>query len=152
MKMTKVLTALAMILVGAGSAMGNSLTNGLYAISFRISDMGFSQVVTITNCTQNADVSYYKFDVVIDQKGSLKRFDDDNQRVKGIVYDGKFKFVIPYANVASHYTFYFDGLNTSSNGVFRGQGDVPYMGPNCSNNTFRFYMKEWIPIPQLDWK
>ena len=120
----------------------DGLDNGRFEVLFRISDMGFSQIVTITNCTTNSAVDYYKFDVAISEQGSLMRFAGDRQMVKGIVYDGKFKFIIPYANVASLEGFYFEGTNQATNGVFIGNGDVPFQGPNGGENKFHFQIKK----------
>jgi len=139
--MKNLIVTLAIILLPS-LGFADGLDDGKYEISFRISDMGFTQVVTITHCTKNSTVSYYKFDVVIEEKGALKRFKDDKQIVKGIVYDGKFKFIIPYANVASLDGYYFEGNNKLKNGVFTGNGDVPFQGPNGGKNKFHFQIKK----------
>ena len=127
------------------SCLASGIENGKYEISFRISDMGFSQVIEIRNSTQNDEVSHYKFDVIINEKGSLSRFKDDNQIVKGIVYNGKFKMIIPYANVTGVDAYYFEGKNESKNGFFSGIGDVPYQGPNVGKNKFNFFLKKINP-------
>ncbi len=121
------------------------IENGDYELSFRISDMGFQQIITVTNCTYNPDISYYKFDVLIAENGALKRFADDAQTVNGLVYDGKFKFIIPYANVVTVDAYCFEGANEETNEQFCGKGDVPFQGPNSGNNKFTFWMKKKDP-------
>lgn len=129
-----------LLITAASLVHGQELDDGIYHIRFRISDMGFSQVVTITNCTRSSNFTHFKFDVVVSENGSLKRRVDDWQSVKNIVYDGHFKFAIPVANVSTHMVFYFEGVNHSTNGVFMGEGDVPFMGPNVGKNKFTFSM------------
>lgn len=143
--MKKTIVLLSLFFIYAVPCFAEGVENGKYELSFRISDMGFSQIIEIKNSTQNTDISYYKFDVVIKEKGSLKRFDDDNQIIKGIAYDGKFKFIIPYANVVSIDAFYFEGKNKLEDGIFTGTGDVPYQGPNVGNNKFNFVLTKINP-------
>ena len=104
--------------------------------------MGFEQEITIANCWWTPNLTCMYYDVVINKKGSLKRFDGDNQIVRGILYEGKFKFIIPFANVVDIHPYIFQGVNTETNGVFEGNGDVPYQGPNVGNNKFHFWMKK----------
>jgi hypothetical protein len=126
-------------------ARAGGITNGQYEITFRISDMIFQQEVSITNCwwTHNLTTMYY--DVAVEKNGSLKRFDGDRQTVRGILYTGKFKFIIPYANVVNVDAFVFEGSNADKDGVLEGTGDVPFQGPNAGNNRFKFWMKRKIP-------
>ena len=85
------------------------IENGRYEISFTISDMGFTQIIEIRNSTQKPNSPYYKFDVIIKEEGSLKTSDDDNQIIKGIVFNGHFKFIIPCAYIVNVEAYYFDG-------------------------------------------
>ena len=126
-------------------AHGAGITNGQYEISFRISDMGFQQEVTITNCWWTPNLTTMYFDVVIEKNGSLKRFDGDRQTVRGILYMDRFKFIIPFANVVNVDAFVFEGSNADQDGVFEGTGDVPFQGPNGGNNKFKFWMKRKTP-------
>lgn len=121
------------------------ITNGVYEITFPISDMIFQQEITITNCWWTPNLSCMYYDVVITKKGSLKRFEGDNQTVRGILYEGYFKFIVPYANVVDVNAYVFKGKNEEVNGVFEGEGDVPYTGPNSGNNRYKFWMKTKDP-------
>jgi hypothetical protein len=140
-------TLIAILLVALPlTTRATGITNGTYEIGFRISDMGFQQEVTITNCWWTHNLTAMYFDVVIKKNGSLKRFDGDCQSVRGVVYNGEFKFIIPFANVVDVNAFYFTGKNQDKNGAFQGTGDVPYQGPNGGNNKFTFQMKRIGPL------
>lgn len=139
-----ILTLISLMAIGTSHA---GITNGDYEITFRISDMGFQQDITITNCWWTPNLSCMYYDVIISKKGSLKRFDGDRQIVRGILYEGYFKFIVPYANVVNVDAFYFKGKNVETNGVFEGEGDVPYEGMNAGDNRFRFWMKRKNPEP-----
>ncbi len=122
-------------------ANGAGITNGQYEITFRISDMGFQQEVTITNCWWTDNLTTMYCDVVIEKNGSLKRFDGDRQTVRGILYIGKFKFIILFANVVNVDAFVFEGSDEDRDGILEGTGDVPFQGPNGGNNKFEFSMR-----------
>ena len=146
--MKRIILALALLIPITACYAG--ITNGNYEISFRISDMGFQQEITVTNCWWTPNLSCMYYDVVITNKGALKRFDSDNQKVRGILYEGYFKFIIPYANVVNVDAFVFKGNNTETkDGIFEGEGDVPYEGVNSGNNRFKFWMKKIGPEQPL---
>ncbi len=61
--------------------------------------MAFQQEVTIANCQWSSHMSCMCYDVVIEKNGSLKWSDGDRQVVRGILRNGKFKFIIPLAAI-----------------------------------------------------
>ena len=97
----------------------SGITNGEYELTFWMSnDNGLQQNITITNLSWTHNLTAMYFDVIVDKNGSLKKFDGDNQIVRGLVYEGKFKFIIPYANVVDVTPYIFEGYNTDTNGLF----------------------------------
>jgi hypothetical protein len=117
-----------------------ALGPGTYVISFRISDMGFQQAVELKNFRESPNGAFVGFDVHLDQQGSLKRFPPDSQLVQGVVYDGKFRFILPFANVTSVYGFNFVGTDEEVDGAYRGSGHV-FLNDSEEKDTFDFRMR-----------
>lgn len=124
----------------------SGITNGDYEVTFIPESKGMDRVigqqdVTITNLWWTHNMTALYFDVVIERNGSLKRFDGDRQVVRGLVYEGKFKFVIPYANVIDVTPHIFEGINTTTNDTFEGNGSVEWPTDRGGPTPFHFWMK-----------
>lgn len=117
-----------------------ALDPGTYMISFRISDMGFQQEVELKNFRESPNGAFVGFDVHLTEKGSLKRFPSDSQIVQGVVYDGRIRFILPFANVTEVYGFHFVGEDEGSDGAYRGSGHV-YLNEPEEKDTFDFRME-----------
>jgi hypothetical protein len=119
------------------------ITNGTYYVAFFISDMGNGYDITILNYSNYPDAKFASFDILAcphrpnrsDPYGTER-----TQRVTGVVLDDRFHFIIPAGWIGGYWAYYFEGNNESSNGVFQGNGDVPYTGPNWGNNKFHFIL------------
>jgi len=122
------------------ACLADGLENGKYEIRFDISDMVFTQVVTITKLTGTT------FDIVIDEEGSLnlrpKRH--GRQNVNGVIYSGNFKFVVPSANVVHVYAYYFEGKNVSKDGKLTGNG-ISLRGLGTPVEKFSFVIRR-LPL------
>ena len=128
-------------------AWGSGITNGDYELTFVPETKGKDKVIgqqsiTITNIWWTHNLSAMYFDVVIETNGSLKRFEGDRQIVRGLVYEGRFKFVIPYANVVDVTPYIFEGSNNSTNADLDGTGTVEWPLRAGGPTPLRFWMKK----------
>jgi hypothetical protein len=141
--MRSMLMALALVLPQLASAEG--ITNGQYEIVFPVSnDNILSQIVTVTNYTvvtpgSDLSLSVMRFDIQITKKGSFNRSDSYRQLVPGIVWGGKFNFVIASEYVTHVSAYWFEAPNADKNGVFEGTADVP--DPDGGRMKKKYWMK-----------
>ena len=127
-------------------AWGSGITNADYELTFVPETKGMDRVIgqqtiTITNLWWTHNLTAMYFDVVVETNGSLKRFEGDKQIVRGLVYEGRFKFIIPYANVIDVTPYIFEGSNNTTNGNLEGTGTVQWPERAGGPTPFRFWMK-----------
>jgi hypothetical protein len=126
-------------------AAADGVTNGEYEIVFPVSnDNILGQSVTVTNCTvvtpsSDPSLVVMRFDLQITKKGSFNRSDSYRQLVPGVVWGGRFNFVIPSEHVTHVSMYSFDGANSEKDGVFEGTADVP--DPDGGRMKKKFWMK-----------
>lgn len=138
-----ILVALALAL--SQFAVAGGITNGEYEIVFPVSnDNILSQVLTVTNCTvvtpgSDQSLEVLRFDLQITKKGSFNRSDSYRQLVPGVVWGGKFNFVISSEHVTHVSSYSLEGTNLEKDGVIEGTADVP--DPDGGRMKKKFWMK-----------
>lgn len=118
-----------------------ALEAGTYLIGFRISDELYFQKIELSNFRESPNKTFVGFDVHLEEQGSLKRFPSDSQVVQGVVYMGKFKFIIPFADVINVYGFNFVGVDELVDGSYKGDGEVSWDSSHKSD-TYKFSMSK----------
>jgi len=140
--MSKVLLIIFGLLPVAGFTQG--IAPGRYSIGFGISDARWGQNVKFANFSTNLVCTY--FDVIIEENGSFKRSDESRQLVRGLIYEGRFKFIIPNANADDVNPYIFEAENQEKNGKFEGACEILFTGPKRHGTSkFRFTMQRIAP-------
>jgi hypothetical protein len=134
-----------LILAVTQYAAADGITNGEYEIVFPVSnDNILGQYVTVTNCTvvtpsSDPSLGVMRFDLQITKKGSFNRSDSYRQLVPGVVWGGRFNFVIPSEHVTHVAVYSFEGAHSGKDGEFEGTADVP--DPDGGRMKKKFWMK-----------
>lgn len=124
-----------------GSA--EALEPGVYTLMFRSShDVIQAQEIEISNIRRRSS-GYGSFDVKVSTTGGAMRFPEDGQLVQGLYYDGKFTFILPFANIVDVTGYKFIGEDAEAAENYKGK--VHIIGQSermAKEGPFAFSMKK----------
>jgi len=124
-----------------GSA--QALEPGIYTLWFRTShDAIQAQEIEILNFRRRTN-AYGSFDVKVSTTGGTMRFPEDSQFVQGLYYDGKFTFILPFANVVDVTGYKFIGEDKEADEMYKGKVHIFGQGEReAKEGPFGFSMKK----------